>query len=127
MAAGLLTAVLVLLVGVFAGGLQLMQRSEVHTAATTIGRSVLEDLEDRGGFTAVPHGPVVFDGSNPDPKSGNFPPDPYPVAVQDGREYTVTVEVRSPSSRLRSVLVSVSWGSGKIRLEKVFHASNSVL
>ena len=125
MSVGLLTGVLILLVGVFLGGLSLMERSEVHTAASSIGREVMETLEDEGGFSAVPDGTFSFDGSVPDPKLGGFPPDPYPLTTRDGREYTVKVEVQSLTDELRAVLVTVSWETGRIQLEKAFNAANS--
>jgi hypothetical protein len=125
--AGILTTVLVLLVGVFTGGLQLMQRSEVHTAASSIGREVLETIQDEGGFATIPPGDVSFNGVNPDPKVGDFPPDPYPVASRDGRDYSIRVEVKEVSDQMSAVMVSVSWDGGRVQLEKVFHAADSAL
>jgi hypothetical protein len=127
LSAGILTTVLVLLVGVFTGGLQLMQRSEVHTAASSIGREIVETIQDEGGFGSLPIGDVMFDGAIPDPKVGDFPPDPYPVATRDGREYTVRVEVREVSARMSAVMVTVSWNGGRIELEKAYHAADSAL
>lgn len=126
-AIGLLSMVLLMLVGVFIGGLQLMARSEVHTEASSIGREVIETIEDEGGFSALPSSMASFDGAVPHPKLDGFPPDPYPKATRGGREYIIRVEVRSPSSRLGAVLVTVKWNEGQIKLEKVFHAADSVL
>ena len=129
--AGILTIVLVLLVGVFVGGLNLMERSEIQTAASSIGREIIETIQDEGGFGALPEGDIVFNGGNPDPKMGDFPPDPYPTASRDGRDYSVRVEVKEVSSRvpnrMSAVLVTVSWDGGRIQLEKVFHAADSAL
>ena len=125
--AGILTTVLILLIGVFVGGLQLMQRSEVHTAASSIGREVLETIQDEGGFGSLPLGNATFNGANPDDKVNDFPPDPYPVATRDGREFTIRVEVQEVTDRLSSVLVSVSWDGGRVQLEKAFHAADSAL
>ena len=127
MAVGLLAMVLVLLVGVFLGGLQLMQRSEVHTAASSIGREVMETIEDEGGFACLPLHPTSFNGANPDARLDGFPPEPYPVTSRAGREFVVRVETQTLSSRMAAVLVTVSWDGGRIQLEKVFHAANSAL
>jgi len=124
--AAILTTVLLLLVGVFIGGLGLMERSEVHTAASGIGRGILETLEDEGGFSALPLTDEVFNGANPDPKRDAFPPDPYPVAQRGGRDYVVRVEVDVLSDRMAAVLVTVAWDSGRIQLEKVFHGADSL-
>lgn len=134
MAVGILAMVLIFVIGVFIGGLNLMERSEVHTDASSIGRELLETIEDEGGFAALPSDDVIFDGKVPTPRVDGFPPEPYPVA-QRGREYTIRVEVRKPPGgerRLGAVLVTVSWddggrGESRIELEKVFHASDSVL
>jgi len=123
--AGILTTVLVLLVGVFTGGLRLMQRSEIHAAASTIGREVLETIQDEGGFGSLPRGDVSFNGANPDPKIDNFPPAPYPVATRDGRDFVVRVEVEELSPRMSAVMVTVGWDGGRIQLEKAFHAADS--
>ena len=123
--AGILTTVLVLLVGVFTGGLQLMQRSEVHTAASTIGREILETIQDEGGFGSLPTGDVSFNGANPDPKVDGFPPEPYPTATRDGRDYVVRIEVQEISARMSAVMVTVSWNGGRVQLEKAFHAADS--
>ena len=125
-AVGLLTMVLVLLVGVFIGGLQLMQRSEVHTAASSIGREVMETIEDEGGLACIPLHSTAFNGANPDASVDGFPPAPYPRVSRAGREFVVRVETHSLSARMAAVLVTVSWGGGRIQLEKVFHAANSV-
>lgn len=141
MAAGLLATVLILLVGVFLGGLRLMQRSEVHTGATSIAREVLEVIEDKGGFGALPDTDigigqgVVFNGANPDPAIDGFPPLPYPKAERDGREFLIRVETRNLGSSSQTtspkgnrhtiVLVTVSWEEGRVQLEKGFHAANT--
>ena len=125
MSVGLLTGVLILLVGVFLGGLNLMERSEIHTAASSIGAELMETIEDEGGYSSIPDGTYAFDGATPTPKLGSFPPDPYPKATRAGREFTVKVEVQSPTDELRAVLVTVSWDTGRIQLEKAFNAANS--
>lgn len=124
---GLLSMVLLLLVGVFVAGLQLMQRSEVHTAASTIGREILETIKDEGAYAALPLQNANFNGLNPDAKIDGFPPDPYPRATRDGREFVIRVEVLHQSPRMAAVLVTVGWGEGRIQLEKVFHAADAAL
>lgn len=127
MAVGLLSMVLILLVGVFIGGLQLMQSSEVHTAASSIGREVMETIEDEGGFACLPLDSSSFNGANPDATVDGFPPEPYPTASRGGRDFVLRVETQNLSARMTAVLVTVSWDGGRIQLEKVFHAANSVL
>lgn len=129
MAAGILVVVLLLMIGVFIGGLQLMERSEVHTAASSIGREVLETIEDDGGFAALPLSAMTFDGAVPDAKVDGFPPDPYPKAQRDGRDYVIKVQMRKIGTQGRSmaVLVTVDWDGGRIQLERVFHAADAAL
>ncbi len=129
MAAGILVVVLLLVIAVFIGGLQLMERSEVHTEASSIGREILETIEDAGGFAALPLVAGKFDDSIPDARVDGFPPKPYSEAERGGREYNVTVETKAVGTTNRSmaVLVTVSWGEGRIQLEKVFHAADAAL
>ncbi len=127
LAAGILTTVLLLLVGVFIGGLNLMERSEVYTTASNVAREVFETLQDEGGFAALPLEPSEFDGSRPDPRVDRFPPEPYPVATRNGREFTISLETLHPSSRMTAVLVTVAWESGQLQLEKVFHAADAAI
>ncbi len=126
-AAGLLTMVLLLLIGVFIGGLQLMERSEVHTAASTIAREILETVRDEGGYAALPPSNSSFNGANPDPVLDGFPPAPYPVATRMGRDFVTRVEVRHRPPRFATVLVTVAWPEGRIQLEKAFHAADAPL
>lgn len=132
-ASGMLVTVLIMLIGVFVGGLHLMQRSEVYTDASSIAREVMETIDDEGGFSALPLESRAFNGANPDPREDGFPPEPYPKTDRSGREFVVRVESRLvPSSgagppRMAAVLVTVTWEGGRIQLEKMFHAANSVL
>lgn len=129
MAAGILVVVLLLLIAVFIGGLQLMERSEVHTAASSIGREVLETIEDAGGFAALPLLASQFDGAVPDDTLDGFPPQPYPKAQRDGRDYVIKAQTIKVGTRDRStaVLITVSWDGGSVQLEKVFHAADAAL
>jgi Tfp pilus assembly protein PilV len=119
LATGLLTLVVVIVMGVFIGGLRLMSRSEQRTQATNLARLLLESINDQGGFHALPDTDTTFDGKVPDPAVNDFPPTPYP-----GNEHlVVTVKTRALSDRTRAVLVNVAWNSGAVQLEKVFHAT----
>lgn len=118
LATGLLTLVVVIVMGVFIGGLRLMSRSEQRTQATNLARLMLESIDDQGGFHTLPDSDSIFDGTVPDPAVNNFPPAPYP-----GNELAITVQTRALTTRTRAVLVNVTWNSGSVRLEKVFHAT----
>lgn len=120
---GLLAVVILTIVGVFIGGLKLMNNSKVRTGASNIARQVLEAIEDEGGFVALPDEESLFDGAVPTPAVEGFPPAPYPVAQADGRDFTVVVETRNLGARARAVLVTVNWDDRSLKLEKVFHAA----
>ena len=67
MAIGILAVVILTIVGVFIGGLKLMNNSKVRTAASNVGKEVLEAIEDEGGFVAIPEQETIFDGAVPAP------------------------------------------------------------
>ena len=115
--------VLVALIGVFIGGLKLMDGSQLRTKASNVGREVLEAIADEGGFDFVPTTDSFFDGVAPTPTRQSFPPPPYPQAEREGRTFTVSVETSTLTERTRAVLVTVTWGEeGSVQLERTFNA-----
>lgn len=118
MAIGLLTVVLLLVMGVFTGGLRLMSRSEQRTQATQMAQGVLESIADQGGFHAFPTTNSTFRGKVPDATVNGFPPPPYP----GNDNLVVEVQTRELTDHTRAALVIVRWASGQVRLEKTFHA-----
>jgi Tfp pilus assembly protein PilV len=115
----ILTIAILSLVALFASGLRLKTRLTQVTVATEIARETIERAKSLG-FAALPAGNVVFDGSAPTaPLASGFPPAPYPTSTVEGRIYTVHVTVAElpGRSRLKSVLVVVSWGdSSNVKL-----------
>jgi hypothetical protein len=79
---------------------------------------VLEAIADDGGYHALPGSDSLFEGKTPDPDIGGYPPPPYP----GNQEFTVTVQNRILTPQTQAVQVTVSWGEGAIKLEKVFNA-----
>lgn len=117
LAVGLIGFVTLGLMGTIVGGLKLMSRSETRTAASNLGAGVLESIADNGGYHCIPDSDLTFDGKRPDPQVKDFPPPPYPG---DDR-FTTIVRCRVVTPKTRAVQVEVSWGQGRIRLEKVFN------
>lgn len=118
-ALAIIASVVLVVVGVFAGGIHLMNRSEKRTQASNLGGDLLEQIADEGGFSHLPDVDRVFDGRVPDaPDTSGFPPSPYPASG----DYTVVVTTRVLTGVTRAVLVEVHWDSGAVKLEKVFHA-----
>ncbi len=123
MAIGILAVVILTVVGVFIGGLKLMNNSKVRTAASNVGKEMLEAIEDEGGFVAIPDQETVFDGAVPAPQVDGFPPEPYPTTRTDNRDFVIVVETRNIDDRSRAVLVTVNWDDRSLKLEKMFHAA----
>lgn len=122
-ALGLVVTALLVLVGVFGGGLNLMANSQEHTVAVEQAKEFLESIEEGGGFAMLPTTAKVFDGSVPDSPESGFPPAPYPVVAVDGRSYvlTVRVEPHPTLAEVTAVEVEVRWGErGRTRLETSF-------
>ena len=108
----ILTVAILSLVALFTSGLKLKTKMSQVTFATELARETLERTKSLG-FSALPAGTNVFDGSVPTaPLASGFPPSPYPSTTLEGRQYFVTVRVEDipGRARLRSVLVEVSWG-----------------
>ena len=96
------------LIGVLTGGLRLMSRSEELTLATELARSVVERIKEMDPVE-IPE-QANFDGGPP--TSGGFPPEPYPLAERNGREYRVSVVTNPAGLHSVRVLVTISWNSG---------------
>lgn len=115
----ILTIAILALVALFTSGLRLKTRLSQVTVATEIARETLERTKSMG-FAALPTGPAFFDGSLPTPlDASGFPPFPYPTRTVEGRIYTVSARVDEVvgRSRLKTVLVEVSWGDqSQVRL-----------
>ena len=118
-ATGLLTVVVVIVMGVFIGGLRLMSLSEQRTQATQMAQAMLESIADQGGFQALPDVDSAFDGKVPDAAVDGFPPAPYP----GNENLVIAVRTRVLTDTTRAALVTVRWASGEVRLEKTFHAT----
>lgn len=93
---------------VFISGLKLAQASNNLTAATNLGRELLETVKERG-YSGTRVG--LFDGRIPTPAdaASGFPPAPYPAVTVDNHPYTLVIRCRDHSPTLRAVEVDVYW------------------
>ncbi|MCA9796903.1 MAG: hypothetical protein KC910_34070 [Candidatus Eremiobacteraeota bacterium] len=120
-ALGLITIAVLTIIAAFTGALQLSSKSSEITAATGVGQDFLEAIRD-AGYDFVPDGTYTFDGRRADPAIDGFPPDPYPVAQVDGRDYSLKVRVAPKGATLKIVTVEVFWGNqSRIALETFFY------
>ena len=128
LAFGVLSVALLGVIALFTNGLRLMSHSKQLTAATEVGRQVLESVKT-AGYSSIPGTDIVFDGrgATPDPQilgPPDFPPRPYPTEVVDGGNYEVVVRVTTPpaSPTLRAVEVEVYYArGGSSVLQTLFH------
>ncbi len=109
-ALGLLGVALLSILAVFVSGLRLQSQAEQVTEATQLARELLEEI--KASPASVPNS-GQFDGRIPDPRSGAFPPDPYPGVTTSGGEFRLVVELSEKSPELLSVTVEVWWGEGQ--------------
>lgn len=120
-ALGILAVAVLTIIATFTGALQLSSKSSEITAATGVGQDFLEAVRD-SGYDFVPDGTFSFDGRRGDPAIDGFPPDPYPVAQVDGRDYSLKVRVDPKGATLKVVSVEVFWGNqSRIALETYFY------
>lgn len=96
------------LAAVFLSGLKMAHASANLTAATNLGRELLETVKERGYSGTAPG---VFDGRVPTPSDAgsDFPPTPYPQSTVDQHQYTLVVRCQDHSPTLRAVEVDVYW------------------
>lgn len=125
-AIGLLSVVVLTVIGVLLSGLRLLTLSQEMTDASNIGRQFMEAVRERGGYSVIPPSISDFDGSLPDAAGPRFPPAPYPSSQLNGRLYTLRVRTAQSSDNVRAVLVEVAWeDDGSIILETAFHAADA--
>lgn len=106
LALGLVPIFVLSLFFLFSRGLRLQKQADDLTRASETARLQLEAIRQ------FPFGQLpisgVFDGRLNTPRDAQgFPPAPYPSFEQDGRAYTVRVEVAAGASR--GVRVDVFW------------------
>ena len=106
---GLIAVALLAVVGVFIAGLPLMRQNREVSTATSLARSLHEQIRAAGG---VPKAAQNFQGSVPNPAVNGFPPPPYPAVTVAGVPYTFKVTVLPIPTRsdLMAVEVEVDWG-----------------
>lgn len=94
LAVSLLATALLTVLGVFIGGLQLIQRSQKVTIATGAAREIIE--RSKGMIGNLPGGTSTFDGRmNPAPPAvAGFPPAPYPRLIQGDLSMPIVVSTR---------------------------------
>lgn len=120
---GLCAAVLILVVVVMGKGLRWLHQTRQATVAQTAARDLLERVK-QSGRSALP-GDGTYDGATPTSRSATsppFPPDPYPSFSEDGRQYTVRVDLSTIRPGLRAVRVDVRWdGNHSVTYETFIH------
>lgn len=119
LALGLVPIFVLSLFFLFSRGLRLQKQADDLTRASETARLQLEAIRQ------FPYGRLpaagVFDGRLGTPRNGDgFPPAPYPSFDQDGRTYTVRVEVAPGAAR--GVRVDVFWsGNHSTMLETLLN------
>lgn len=104
----LLAVGILALVGVLAGGLNQMSRSEELTEAAYLARDFFENV--RKLDPAVIPENASYDGDTP--ALDGFPPAPYPGFKIRGRQYNFKVETTRLGDFTVSLKVEVSWPDG---------------
>ncbi len=116
---GVVAVAILAILLVFTRGLEWFVSSTDTTLASATGRQVLDEIRQRGP-ERLPAANLTFDGraGNPKDVALDFPPDPYPVANDGTRNYTMVVRFSDVNPRLRSVLVEVYWNErSHVKLE----------
>ncbi|MCE7869252.1 hypothetical protein DYH09_02620 [bacterium CPR1] len=98
------------MVGVFAGGLQLLTAGKELAVSTGVGRELMEQMKLLP-FAEIAEG--TFDGGLPTPPVANFPPSPYPTREVSGMRYTYRVIVSVVRPNLKSITTEVLWRNSK--------------
>lgn len=122
LAVGLVAVALLVLIGVFTGGMQLMSRSGEIADATEAGRQLLETVK-RNGYDKIPADTRTFDGRAGDPPLDDFPPSPYPQAtLPSGGTYPLLVHVEPRTGTALAVRVEAYYSdTGKVVLFTEVH------
>ena len=128
-ALGLLAVVALTLLGVFARGNQLIQKSGEVSTADELASSIIEDIKmsvSEEGIGALPARPFVFDGVQGDSQisltSSVFPPTPYPQKKLGPQTYSIRVEGKEESDKLTLIEVTVGWNeTSKVTLSTLVY------
>lgn len=112
LAVGILATAILTMVGVYVSAIRLGHKGHQHVQALELARRELESIQDFG----VPANKAqTWDGRVPQPKAGDFPPDPYPGITTDQGEYALVVKL-TPSQEVEIVQVDVFWKGGSVSL-----------
>lgn len=103
------------LMGVFTGGLKLVEQGNNQAVAVDIARAVLDATRDQG-YASIPASGSFTGG----PAVGGFPPAPYPETTVNNQAYTVAVNCSTRDVHLKAVVAEVRWGTHRVVLERLF-------
>ena len=120
LALALMSVVVLSLLGVFASGNSVIQKTSDMALADELGCSLLEALKREvkiNGSDALPPTPFRFDGRQGDDVvsllGATFPPSPYPLEKLGNQTYTLLVEGTDEGSKLKKIKVTVFWNDNK--------------